>query len=1699
MNVKRISRRTLATLLSVLLLLSTLVAGTTTTASATTTWSSTGTSYLYFDYSSLSKWTKGYGFLLISNGTKVFASKLTGELTDASLAYKNLTTIFSDYNASEMNGTQITFVKIINTTSSTSIKNKSILNCSDLFDTTNNYSLLASAISTYKINSYSANYNGGFDADSQHYCLYPDDSSVGVVGPCSTYTGLNYKQTVNITGNGGVTGTFYSFNSGSSSTVATKLLSSENVAVASSVDVARASSITLTATASGSCSFLGWYSDSTYTTPIIEGVSGNTYTYTVDGAKTVYAKFSTSGETPTTYAQNVTVYTGDSVSNTGGTVTLSAGGANQSMPYSATNGASVTLTASPAEGYVLDGFYTDSNFENKISEGVSGNAYTYSVSGEKTVYAKFILDPTKFNFYSEGAASTKTSKIFFVRPDENWSTSTRINKVFILLYTDDSVYSVQLPQVKNSSLNAASAHGVMNNAQKVNANLTWTDITDIAFIQLSDSETATSYSNKELVNGNKKENKDGTVVKFNGITTAAMDATTAENNGIACYTGKYSTAVADGGVLKYHYFEPATSSNGANVDLTTLTEEKNIEQKFSVAAYGGYVSATSFIASNAAVNEQVVSDAVYADPISTVTFNAAYTSPVTLTPIPNNNNYRFEGWYSDAACSSGNKITSGVEADGTYTYTVKDTKTVYAKFVYSGQGAAPAICKQDLVVKTDGAESSDGGSVVAKFDNTVQALPYYTESGASVTLTAYPSVNYVLDGFYDGETKLSSSNNQTTYNLTGNKTITAKFVTSATSLTQTVTAGANGSAYVSTDGTSETTNISVAPKTSVIFKAVPNANYHFEGWYTNSSYSGKPLSTETPYTILVNTDNTLYAKFAEGEAEEEGDEGDDTTPPEETAPSNRNDGKRNGNATLSAQAQAYYTSEVSNIAKYKTADSGESGVYKTFMQLSALESNAAYAQNSFDVIYKNSNGDYDKDPDENSKFKYLSNNSLYTALYDIMSSTHTHAVSYAAYGKNSLAHYWMTTDSSKVNWSDSRGVYTFFYSDVADYNHKDMQREHIWPKSKASFLMKTGLGGSDLHHLRPAYGKLNLLKLNWGFASIHDKSGWKITKTLTVPETEGISLWRAEDQNGETFIDVKDDVRGDVARILLYIYTRWREPNLYTDIVDSNGDPDTDKLPELDPDDSKDTGERVFYDLDTLLDWMKNDPVSEWEMKRNDLTQDIQGNRNVFIDYPELAWLMLDQTVPSGMATPSGMAGRTDQQITENDINKVNDSRNYNDKITLDFTTTSNGEAEFTAYNATTGKAVKNGDIVDRGDSIIYTIVPNQSTIKKIYEFSSDSDGSSNAERYEVAAPETTGTYSFTKQAGYFNGKPNISYKKERVQVSLNSGACELNIKINSKTATGNSGGSGSGMVTARKAGTSEVIENGSTVANGTRVTLTFTPGYGSRVYGVTYGSALNVDEVLTAGNNYKVTTENYTFAKISGTDSYTYTTTLDCSNGNTRERKFTVYFAQTFNANDKVTTPGDEYDKKQHINNKGMRPDAEDKWGDETDFTTNFEICGVQIRNDKDNPSNNALRFVSVIDQDLLSKAKSYGYVLGYTNQNLDTKTINRYAYTLTTDGANSFVADCTETDNQLFGDYGKHDTVKNYKYVTVSVNNIQEVGGQDTVIIARPYVELKDEYKTDKSPSVIYGQYVDFTTGENFCACSGSYNKVLALANSQ
>ncbi len=237
---------------------------------------------------------------------------------------------------------------------------------------------------------------------------------------------------------------------------------------------------------------------------------------------------------------------------------------------------------------------------------------------------------------------------------------------------------------------------------------------------------------------------------------------------------------------------------------------------------------------------------------------------------------------------------------------------------------------------------------------------------------------------------------------------------------------------------------------------------------------------------------------------------------------------------------------------------------------------------------------------------------LYDVLQTLMTKTHTHEVDYNN-KSNGLQVYWPNTDCN-----NGSGKAQLFYSDTTG----SFNREHVWPKSRAAFL-QTG-GGSDLHHLRPTNSGMNSTRSNYTFGNVKEM----VSNPKTAPESGKTVLWydgSYTDKGSKIgLVEVNDNIKGDVARVLLYVYTRWEDKNLFEN--DPNARPGSD--------DNENNGLRVMYDLETLLEWCEIDPVDTWEMGRNDATQSVQGNRNVFIDYPELAWLLFGQEPPADMDVP---------------------------------------------------------------------------------------------------------------------------------------------------------------------------------------------------------------------------------------------------------------------------------------------------------------------------------------------------------------------------------------------------------------------------------------------------------------------------------
>ena len=218
----------------------------------------------------------------------------------------------------------------------------------------------------------------------------------------------------------------------------------------------------------------------------------------------------------------------------------------------------------------------------------------------------------------------------------------------------------------------------------------------------------------------------------------------------------------------------------------------------------------------------------------------------------------------------------------------------------------------------------------------------------------------------------------------------------------------------------------------------------------------------------------------------------------------------------------------------------------------------------------------------------LSESALKTSLSTLMKSTHKNITSYDD------CHYKANrTDCENENGSSKKLslIYTSYTATMSQWN--GWNREHVWPKSLGGD--NTSGGGADLHHIRPSDAVVNSTRGNKKYGEAN--GGKAVNGSNPAVGVLG--------GHYGSYFEPLDNVKGDVARICLYVYVRWGS---------SWG---ADSITE------------VFQSVDVLLEWCEMDPVDTWEMGRNEVVEDIQGNRNVFIDYPEYAWLLFGEEVPS--------------------------------------------------------------------------------------------------------------------------------------------------------------------------------------------------------------------------------------------------------------------------------------------------------------------------------------------------------------------------------------------------------------------------------------------------------------------------------------
>jgi subtilisin-like proprotein convertase family protein len=139
-------------------------------------------------------------------------------------------------------------------------------------------------------------------------------------------------------------------------------------------------------------------------------------------------------------------------------------------------------------------------------------------------------------------------------------------------------------------------------------------------------------------------------------------------------------------------------------------------------------------------------------------------------------------------------------------------------------------------------------------------------------------------------------------------------------------------------------------------------------------------------------------------------------------------------------------------------------------------------------------------------------------------------------------------------------------------NSSDVNVEHTWPQSKGA----TGPAKSDLHHLFPTDSKANSTRSSFPFG-----------KVVNVQWTQGGSKFGTDAQGRKVF-EPPDEHKGNVARAMFYFSATYNKP-----------------IP--------------AEEEAVLRQWNKLDVVDDAERARNQRISEIQGNKNQFVEWSNIA------------------------------------------------------------------------------------------------------------------------------------------------------------------------------------------------------------------------------------------------------------------------------------------------------------------------------------------------------------------------------------------------------------------------------------------------------------------------------------------------
>ncbi len=218
---------------------------------------------------------------------------------------------------------------------------------------------------------------------------------------------------------------------------------------------------------------------------------------------------------------------------------------------------------------------------------------------------------------------------------------------------------------------------------------------------------------------------------------------------------------------------------------------------------------------------------------------------------------------------------------------------------------------------------------------------------------------------------------------------------------------------------------------------------------------------------------------------------------------------------------------------------------------------------------------------------------LKTALYNLIKE---HKVIGYGSGESSTWGAFYTTDAVVENgrrrvldmYSNEKRYFGSKGSAVSGMNIEHSVAKSWWGGNKNNAYC-------DIHHLNPSDQNANSRKSNYPLGELTSVSWENGVTFVGKANIDGSSM---------NAYEPCDEYKGDFARVFMYMFTCYQD--LRWEYTWMNYEKST--YPTLKP-----------WAVELLLKWHRQDPVSEKEVNRNNAVYAVQGNRNPYVDYPQLA------------------------------------------------------------------------------------------------------------------------------------------------------------------------------------------------------------------------------------------------------------------------------------------------------------------------------------------------------------------------------------------------------------------------------------------------------------------------------------------------